>query len=316
MINRLKYTIFVILLLVICIGMAQSSNPPGTPDDKDHQSLTAIQAVVLGVVEGITEYLPISSTGHLYISERVMGIGHSDGEKGAADSYAICIQAGAILAVLSLYRKRLKEMVLGLIGANAEGRRLSINIAVAFIPAAVMGLLFEDIIKDHLFSFWPIALAWFIGGIIILFTARKVQHSESKFSKPLEHLTWKHSLLIGLAQCVALWPGMSRSLVTIIGAVLLGFSIPAAVEFSFLLGLITLGTATVYEATNSASQIVSTFGWFNPILGFVVAWVSAYIAVKWMLGYINRHGLWIFGYYRILLSLIVIAVVLLGIYKL
>jgi undecaprenyl-diphosphatase len=265
--------------------------------------MSTSQAIVLGIVEGLTEYLPISSTGHLYLTERIMGIGYGKNEKQAADAYAICIQAGAILAVLGLYFKRVKSVLTGIFVKNSQGRKLGLNLIAAFIPAAVIGIIFEKIIKLFLFGLWPITLAWLIGGIAILIVAKNVHGN--KTGKDLEDLTVGQSFIIGFIQCIAMWPGTSRSLVTILGGVVVGLSVSAAVEFSFLLGVVTLGAATLYEAVKSGNQIVAMYGVVNPLIGFVAAFISAVFAVKWMVGYLNKHSLAIFGYYRIVIALVV-----------
>lgn len=267
-------------------------------------SLSIWQAAVLGLVEGATEYLPVSSTGHLLLTERLLGIARDPATRQAANAYAIVIQAGAILAVLGLYRQRVVQMLRGLRGRDAPGRQLAVNLVVAFIPAAILGLLFAAAIKQFLFGLWPVTLAWLLGGIALLVVPTHRGPSATA-GRPLEQLTWRQALGIGLLQCAALWPGVSRSLATIAGGLLVGLDLAAAVEFSFLLGLITLGAATVYETLQSGALIVSAFGWQAPLLGFLCALVSAWAAVRWMVGFLQQHGLGLFGWYRIGLALIV-----------
>ncbi|MBW2108588.1 MAG: undecaprenyl-diphosphate phosphatase [Deltaproteobacteria bacterium] len=273
--------------------------------------MTLIQAVVLGLVEGATEYLPVSSTGHLLLAQRFMGIGEpqvsghrKSTAKTAADAYAICIQAGAILAVLGLYAARVKQMVLGLMGKDPSGFRMVVNIFAGFAPAAVCGLMLADRIQAVLFGPWPVIAAWFAGGVAILAVAwwTKGRRRLSSDSMALDELTWKMALGIGVAQCVAMWPGVSRSLMTIVGGVLVGLSVPAAVEFSFLLGVVTLGAATGYEALKHGEIMLAMFDPLVLLAGLMVAFVSAAIAVKWMVAYLNRHGLALFGYYRVALA--------------
>jgi undecaprenyl-diphosphatase len=268
------------------------------------------QAIILGIVEGLTEYLPISSTGHLYLTQRLMGIGESGPAKAASDAYAICIQIGAILAVLWLYFRRVRAMVMGLLGRDAEGRRMAMNLIAAFLPAVAVGVALEKPIKHFLFGMWPITAAWFVGGAAILIIAAK--HRDTGQGHAIGDLTWRQSLLIGAAQCLAMWPGTSRSLVTIIGGVAIGLSVPAAVEFSFLLGLVTLSAATAFEGLKQGGQIVATFGLLNPLIGIVTAFVSAVLAVKLMVSFLNRNALSWFGAYRILLAVAVGAALLLG----
>jgi len=268
------------------------------------------QALVLGIVEGLTEYLPVSSTGHLILAQRVMGIANST----AADAYVICIQAGAILAVLGLYWRRIQQMLLGLAGKDAEGLRLAVCIAVGFLPAAVIGLSIEHWVKGHLFGLWPIVWAWGVGGAVILVVAwwRRRKGAKPTSGLAMSALTWKTALVIGLAQCLAMWPGTSRSLVTIVAGVLVGMSLPAAVEFSFLLGVVTLTAATGYEGLKQGSQMLHAYGPVDIAIGFVFAWLAAVLAVKWMVAYLNKHGLGLFGYYRVALAVVVAGLILEG----
>lgn len=248
-------------------------------------------AIVLGVVEGLTEFLPVSSTGHLTVVERLLDL-----HTAAADSYTIVIQAGAILAVLVLYRRRLVTMLNGLRGRDPAGRRLVVAVMVGFVPAAVVGFAFGDTIKERLFGVGPVAIAWAVGAVLLLVVSRKF---ERRGGAALESLTGRHALLIGGAQVLALWPGVSRSLVTIVAGVMLGLSVTAAVEFSFLLGLVTLGAATSYEALRQGPEIVRVYGLWAPTIGFVVAFVAAVASVRWMVSYLEHHTLALFGRYRL-----------------
>lgn len=289
---------------------AADDTTPAAPSNP----LSLADAILLGVVEGITEYLPVSSTGHLLLTEHVLGISGDEQLKTAADSYAIAIQFGAILAVLLLYRRRLVALLRGLAGKDPEGRALAIALVVSFVPAAVIGILGEVYIKDYLFALWPITAAWFLGGIVILLVA---SHDRRAGLRPneglqLEELSPRGAIVIGLLQCVAMWPGVSRSLVTILGGRLVGLSTVAAVEYSFLLGLVTLTAATAYETASEGGTIIATFGIMTPLLGVVAAFVSAVIAVKWMVSYLNRHTMAIFGWYRLGLGVGVAALLLAG----
>jgi undecaprenyl-diphosphatase len=268
------------------------------------------QALILGLVEGLTEYLPVSSTGHLLLAQRLMGIDSST----ASDAFAICIQAGAILAVLGLYRQRVAQMVMGAVGRNEAGQRLLINLLSAFVPAAVLGLLLEKPIKKYLFGgdewgLWPVVAAWFAGGMAILVVslARRRRGTSPTTGFDLEQLTIRMALIVGFAQCIAMWPGVSRSLITIVGGVLVGLSLPAAVELSFLLGVITLTAATAYDALKHGPEMLATYGATPLLIGFGAAWLSAVLAVKWMVGYLKSHGMEIFGWYRVALAFVVAA---------
>ena len=162
------------------------------------------QALLLGLVEGLTEYLPVSSTGHLLVVQRLLGI--EQGE--AANAYAIVIQAGAIVAVLGLYRRRVFQMARGLRGRDEDGRRIATALGIAFVPAAVVGLLADDAIEAYLFGIWPIVAAWAIGGLLILALSPLIRHKKGRL---LETISLQAAFLIGLAQCAAMWPGVSRA---------------------------------------------------------------------------------------------------------
>jgi len=277
--------------------------------------LSIWQAVILGVVEGITEYLPISSTGHLIITSALLGLDETPQQKAAIDAFNIIIQGGAILAVLGLYWKRVRQMILGMMGKDAIGLRLMRNLFIAFLPAVVLGLLLDDVIERWLFRPLPVILALALGGVLmILLTPWQRKHfhdTESDESAPgqnyvdLEQLTWGKALIIGLLQCVAMWPGTSRSMMTIVGGMMMGLRPRQAAEFSFLLGLPTLGGACVYKlaknVTSDGANIFETLGLTPTIVGILVATISAAVAIKWMVGYLSRHGVAVFGWYRIAL---------------
>jgi undecaprenyl-diphosphatase len=251
-----------------------------------------LQALILGLVEGITEYLPVSSTGHLLIARKLLGIPEGD----AANGYIIVIQAGAILAVLGLYRARVGGVLAGLAGRDPAGLRLAINIIAAFLPAAVLGVLFDERIENALFGVLPVIAAWVAGGILILLLTPWINRRREGLD--LSQLSWRAAVLIGLVQCVAMWPGTSRSLVTILGGLAVGLSMAAAVEFAFLLGLVTLSAAAAFAFVKDGGGMLSAYGWPALATGLVAAWISAALAVKWMVAWLNRHGLAIFAWWR------------------
>ena len=309
------FALVVVLLSAHTVSFAVSGKKTSSQvAAKDMPAMTIGQAIILGVVEGLTEYLPVSSTGHLLLTERLMGIGNSRSgsaeenqrHKEAADAYAICIQAGAIIAVLGLYFRRVKQMLLGLVGKDPGGSRLLANVLAGFMPAAVIGLLLNKTIKAYLFGIWPVVMAWFVGGVFIL----AVSWWRRKYSRTvhggqlLDNMTLRMALLIGFAQCIAMWPGVSRSLVTIVGGVMVGLSLPAAVEYSFLLGVLTLGAATAYDALKHGQLMLQTFDTLPMVIGLLFAFISAIVSVKWMVAYLNRHGLTLFGYYRVAIALV------------
>jgi undecaprenyl-diphosphatase len=251
-----------------------------------------LQALILGLVEGITEYLPVSSTGHLLIAQRLLCIEQDQ----AANSYAIAIQAGAILAVLGLYRARVAGMVGGLTGRNPDGLKLAICIVAAFLPAAVLAALFDDYIERTLFGIKPVIGAWVVGGIAILALTPWVQRR--RVGLDLSQLSWRAAVVIGLVQCLAMWPGTSRSLVTILGGLAVGLSLAAAVEFAFLLGVLTLTAATVFTLVKGGGGMLAAYGWAALATGFIAAWISAALAVKWMVAWLNHRGLAVFAWWR------------------
>lgn len=296
--------------------------------------MEAWQAFILGIIEGITEYLPVSSTGHLLVAQHVMGIGTANAsDKAAADAFAICIQGGAILAVIGLYWKHVLQMIRGVLGQDEAGFRLVTNILVGFLPAVVIGLLFNDWIEARLFGMWPIIMAWILGGVLILiFSTRARNSSQGSVKKGVDliEMSWKMALLIGLLQCVAMWPGTSRSLMTIAGGLLVGLSVRSAIEFSFLLGVLTLTAATVKKALWKVSGVGADYDvWFGgaklmwdsygfaPLfIGVAAATISAVLAVKWLVRYLQRHGMRPFGYYRIAIGVGMAGLMLSGLLEL
>lgn len=306
----------------IALVMASSGVVHGA-EVKDQQGrgrlMTPAQALVLGIIEGVTEYLPISSTGHLLVAQKLMGIGGWTGtrqgddrtRKEATDAYAICIQGGAIMAVLGLYRGRIRSVIMGLIGRDPKGVALLWRLVAAFVPAAVLGATLEGSIKERLFGPWPVVLAWAIGGAFLIWFPRgRMRAGEGT---PIEGMSLADAVIIGLVQCVAMWPGVSRSLATIVGGLGVGLSLSASVEFSFLLGVITLGAATAFDFIKHGQAMIQVLDPWSMGIGFASALVSAVIAVKWMVSYLQSHGLQAFGYYRVGVSLVVSALLLSGV---
>ncbi len=280
------------------------------------------QAAILGLVEGITEYLPISSTGHLIIASSFMGLDTPE-QKNAVDAFNIVIQGGAILAVLGLYRQRVGQMIAGVLGKNPAGLRLAIRILIAFFPAAILGVLLNELIESYLFRSGPVLAALFLGGIYMIAIDRRRmrEHRDpggATEQRPgLEDMSLRSALFIGLLQCVAMWPGTSRSMMTITGGVLTGLKPKDAAEFSFLLGLPTLGGACVWKLMSNIKDakalgvpnLFETFGAASIVVGIGVATVSAMIAVRWLVGFLNKHGLEAFGWYRIALAIVLGALI-------
>lgn len=283
-------------------------------------------AAILGVVEGLTEYLPVSSTGHLILANSALGLdsdapvlvrGSSDeivrdhdGEifsvKTAADAYAIIIQFGAIIAVLFAYWKRCTGTLVGVFRRDPASWRLSRNLIVAFVPAAGLGFLFSDKIEEFLFNPVTVAAALVVGGVLMLIVDRRQKKlaaaQGTDESLDLQDLSVKQSLTIGLMQCIALWPGMSRSMATIVGGYVAGLSPRRATEFSFLLGLVTLSAASIYKTLKCYGPMLDSFGVGVSVVGLGVAFVAAFASVKWMVDWISKHGLSAFAWYRFALA--------------
>ncbi len=267
------------------------------------------QAAVLGLVEGITEYLPVSSTGHLILAQSLLGLDQPE-MKSALDAFSIVIQGGAILAVLGLYASRVAQMLRGVVGRDEAGLRLLRNIAVAFLPAAILGPLLDDWLELHLFRPLPVVGALLAGGVWMIWLDRGRASAEPRGALALDALDWRRAFAIGLLQCVAMWPGTSRSMMTIAGGTLVGLRPRDAAEFSFLVGVPTLGGACVYKlaknvlasARDGTPNLIETLGAGSVALGVAVATLSAALAVRWLVAFLNRHGLAAFGWYRVGLS--------------
>ena len=264
-----------------------------------------IKAVILGVVEGLTEFLPISSTGHLILVGDLL-----DFNDGHGKAFEIIIQFGAILAVCWEYRQKLGQVVMSL-GSRASSRRFILNLVIATIPAAVLGILFGKYIKSYLFAPIPVALA-FIGGALVIFWAekRQVQYGkQQKLNRPIHSvndLSAFDALKVGMVQCAALIPGTSRSGATIIGGMLLGLPRTVATEFSFFLAIPVIGGATIYELLKlskapAMALLVSPADFtLALILGFVAAFIAAFICVRWLIHYVASHTFIPFAWYRII----------------
>ncbi|MDF3127683.1 undecaprenyl-diphosphate phosphatase [Kiritimatiellaeota bacterium B1221] len=272
-----------------------------------HGEMTTFEAVVLGLVEGITEYLPVSSTGHLILASQAMGMGEDEVYRSSVNTYLVVIQIGAILAVITVYGSYIRRMFLGLIGRDAGGRKLLISLIVAFIPAAVAGLLLDDWISSVLYGLWYVGIAWFLGGVALLkWNGKENENEDNSTALHMEDLSVKQALIIGSMQVIAMWPGVSRSLVTIIGGRVVKLSLKDSVIFSFLLGMLTLSAATGYKLLDSGTEMLDTLGLRTILLGIFIAYLSAWIAVKTMVAFLKKHGLGLFGIYRIALALVTV----------
>jgi undecaprenyl-diphosphatase len=259
-------------------------------------------AILLGIVEGLTEYLPVSSTGHLVLAAHWLGLNDDD---AASKAFEIVVQLGAILAVVVHYRALLAERVQGLFARDPRALRLLIAIAIAFAPAAVAGLLFRKAIKAHLQTPLPVAAALIAGGIVMIAVERWLKTRPHREDTGLEAVTPGRALAIGIGQCFSLWPGTSRSMSTIVAGQLSGLSTSTAAEFSFLLALPTLAAATLFEGIKSRAALMTGVGPASMAAGLVVSFVVAWAVIASFLKYLKSHGLEPFGWYRVVVGLIV-----------
>ncbi len=256
-----------------------------------------VHALILGIVEGLTEFLPVSSTGHLILVGDLL---HFNDDKGKL--FEIVIQSGAIFALCWEYRARIGSILAGL-PKDRAAQRFTLNLVVAFLPLAILGLLFQKTLKAHLFQPLPVALAFIIGGFIILWAERR-QHRIRIDS--VDELDVIDAFKLGCAQALALIPGTSRSGATIIGGLLFGLSRRAATEFSFFLAIPTLLAATAYELYKERALLsADDLGMW--VTGFVAAFISAFFCVRWLLRFISTHDFTIFAWYRIAFGIVVIA---------
>ena len=259
-----------------------------------------IKAAIMGVVEGLTEFLPISSTGHLILAGSLLGF-----DDAKAKVFDIAIQTGAIFAVILVYWQKIKGTVVAL-PTQRQAQQLAVNVAIAFTPAVVLGLLFGKAIKAHLFTPTVVASTFIIGGFIILWAeARQARAETAPRILDADNMTWTDALKVGLVQCFAMIPGTSRSGATIIGAMLLGLSRKAATDFSFYLAIPTLIGAGVYSLYKERALLswadAPMFG-----VGLLFAFLSAWLCIRWLLRYIASHSFVGFAYYRIAFGILIL----------
>jgi undecaprenyl-diphosphatase len=263
---------------------------------------TTIVAAILGLLEGLTEFIPVSSTGHILLA------GHFLGFNSAGKTFEVVIQLGAILAILGAYAAKIMATLRGL-PRDPMARRFAASVLIAFLPAVVVGVLAHDFIKTVLFeSPRLIATMLIVGGVILLIVDRlplKVQHDDAeRFSMPM-------SLGIGVIQCLAMIPGVSRSGATIVGALLMGASKRAAAEFSFFLSMPTMAGAFAYDLYKNRDVLDASAAW-EIAVGFVVAFFAAILVVRWLLGYVSRHGFALFGWWRIIVGAVALLALSVG----
>ena len=272
-------------------------------------TILVIKTIIMGIVEGLTEFLPISSTGHLILAGSLLDFSSPAFPKEKVDVFEIVIQAGAILAVCWEYRQRIGTVISGMF-SDRKSQRLIINLIVAFLPAAILGVLFSKAIKAHLFSAVPVAAAFIVGGLIILLVERRHDRSgrsTSDFARieTVDDMSVVDAFKVGCAQVFALIPGTSRSGATIIGAMLFGLSRKAATEFSFFLAIPTLFGATVYSLYKARALLeASDLPLFS--IGTLAAFISAFFCVRWLLRYISNHNFTMFAWYRIAFGIVIL----------
>ncbi len=261
-------------------------------------------AAVLGIVEGLTEFLPVSSTGHLILTAHALGL-HDDATK----TFEIVIQMGAILAVLVHYRRLLATRMAGVFRKDPDALRLLGALVAAFVPTAIAGVLLRKTIKRLLFGPLPVAIALIAGGIVMIVGERMLaRRADAPAVTRVEDVTPKQGFLVGCVQCFALWPGMSRSMCTLLGGRALGLDARTAAEFSFLLAVPVLGAATVLDLWKSGRALLATEGARAALaVGFVVSFVVAWAAIGWFLAFLQKRGLEAFGWYRIAIGIAVFA---------
>ena len=278
-------TMAALLLLAASVVLVTGPAPGGLPVWK---------ALVLGAVEGLTEFLPVSSTGHLLVAARAMHLGTAaDGT--ALGTYVVAIQMGAIAAVLGIYWDRIRALAGFVVGSGGGVEGLATALAIAFMPIAAVGAAAGSTIKERLFGPWPIVAAWAIGGVLLLVWRPRSKQAAT----PLLAISKRQAATIGLAQVIALWPGTSRSLVTLLAGLGVGLTITAAVELTFLLGALTLSAASVWELAHNGTELVGVYGWVTPGLGALTALVTAAASVRWMTAHLEHRTLRAFGVYRL-----------------
>ncbi len=276
--------------------------------------MTPLDAIILGIVEGVTEYLPVSSTGHLILVSRWLGLVTNEESREAIDTFNIVVQGAAVLAVAGLYRRDVSAMIRAILASVGIMRRAALhrrhfrlarNLLLSFLPAAIIGLLLDDWVESRFFAPIPVLVALSLGGAAMIALApwvRKRAQDASGSGRDGATLTPPLALGIGLMQCVALFPGTSRSMMTIFGGLATGMAPRDAAKYSFLLALPTLGSACLYKSYGlykSGGMIEQLGGWLPLSLGMLAALISAALSVQWLIGYLGRGGFAIFGWWRI-----------------
>lgn len=266
-----------------------------------------IKALIMGVVEGLSEFLPISSTGHLIITQNLLKWPNNEYTK----MFSVVIQLGAILAVLLLFWPKIWTKLKSFFRGEKEGRNFMLIWVIGCIPAAVLGVLGNDFIDEHLFSVPTVIAALVVGGILMIVTERR--YSENTTVQSMDEITPKQALIVGLLQCVSLWPGFSRSAATIMGGWVSGFSTSLAAEYSFFLAIPIMFGASGYSLLKVSVADISTTQWVALIIAFLTAFVVALLVVKQFMAFLRKHKLRSFAYYRFALSAVLLILMLTGV---
>jgi undecaprenyl-diphosphatase len=318
----------IVTLLLVCALRAD----PTLPQERRARAqpvaeLSAVDAIILGVIEGLTEFLPVSSTGHLIIAKDMLKLNSQQvllDEKGeplwhkhattthgaqlltlnlAADTYIVVIQFGAIAAVALVCWQQLLSMFWGLLGKDPAGRRLLINVLIAFFPAALIGFIVHDWVDENFFSVGTVVFAQVAGALLMFYVEAWYGRRWLRGIRPdREELTPLAAAGIGLLQCVAIWPGTSRPMMAIVGGYFAGLDPRRSAEFSFLLGFVTLSAACLYKTVKSGGSMIQVFGYPHVVLGGVVAAIVAFLCVRYFAQLLVRHGLNFFAWYRLALA--------------
>ena len=280
-----------------------------TGQDKPVDLVVFVKSALMGIVEGLTEFLPISSTGHLILANALMGFADSVGAE-KAKVFEIAIQTGAILAVILVYLQKITDTVKGL-GSDPQAQRFAINVIVGFLPAVVMGLLIGKAIKAHLFTPTVVAVAFIVGGFIIMWAERLAARKPRSRVETVDDMTLSDAVKVGLIQCLAMIPGTSRSGATIIGGMLMGLSRKASTDYSFFLGIPTLVGAGVYSLYKEW-DIMSVADLPSFMTGLVFAFLSAWVCVRWLIRYVSSHTFIPFAWYRIAFGILILVTAHMG----
>jgi undecaprenyl-diphosphatase len=257
------------------------------------------EAALLGIVEGLTEFLPVSSTGHLILTNRLLGL---DASSELHNAFDVIIQSGAIFAVIWHFRKLLSEHIKGFFSNDTRSRQLFVSLALAFLPAAVVGLLFHKAIKSQLFGVGPVIGALIVGGIAMILIERWLRRRTGQHALPSS----RQALVVGLCQCLSMWPGTSRSMTTILGGRITGLSAAAAAEFSFLLAIPTLLAASALDLYKSAPTLAANPDFLSYLaVGMLVSFVTALFVIRGFIGFLKKYSLEVFGWYRIALGILI-----------